>query len=323
MIGTTIEARSPQSLLMFILLALVALFLGLGLALENAGLLLLVIPLLLPVPFLYWLRPKAQHIRIDEQGLQLEHPFLEIPWQHIHGVRRRNQKQNPNKKCSSRYDLEVHHDEGILLIPSTAQPPVEKLYLGFMEMLSPTGSRDVPEMLQDHQRQWTTTFGEDKVFSFRSRPRLGNGVDGALVAVAICFIVGTLLAWVLAATVPALSKVKDLNVTLGTSTFFLMVFAIIFLFSGLSRQNAGPHRKIKKWKDAGVVISPAGLAMTQGVLQGEMKWAEVLDVQFQKKLRDGILIKVAGAQFQIFDNYDRPIFFIYRQIMKYWSNESV
>ncbi len=323
MIGTTIEARSPQSKLMYILLVLVALFLGLGLAFENAALLLLVIPLFLPVPFLYWLRPKAQHIHINEQGLQLEHPFVEIPWQHIHGVRRRNQKQNPNKNCTARYDLEIHHDDGILLIPRTAQPPVEKLYLGFMAMLSPSGSRAVPEMLQEHLAQWTNTFGEDKVFSFRPRPRLGNGVDAALVAAAVSLLVGIILVWVLATNVPAFVKDKDLRVGLAGSTVFIILFAILFLFRGLSRQNAGSQRKIKKWKNAGVVISPAGLAMTQGVLQGEMKWAEVLDVQFQKRLRDGIIIKVAGAQFQIFDNYDRPIFFIYRQIMKYWSNESV
>ena len=282
MIGTTIEAKSPQSKLMYILLVLVALFLGLGLAFENAALLLLVIPLSLPVPFLYWLRPKAQHIRINEQGLQLEHPFVEIPWQHIHGVRRRNQKQNPNKACTVGYDLELHHDEGILLIPNTAQPPVEKLYQGFMAMLSPSGSREVPAILQEHQQQWTSTFGEDKVFSFRSRPRLGNGVDSGLVMTALCLIVGIIIVWVIAMNVPALAKVKDVHVALGLATFFFLLFAIIFLFRGLSRQNAGPQRKIKNWKDAGVVISPAGLAMTQGVLQGEMKWAEVLDVQFQK-----------------------------------------
>lgn len=323
MLGSTIEAKSPFSILIIIFGLLILIFAGLGLAFDSPAWWLAILPMALPIPFLLIFRPKAMVIQMNENGMQLEHPHREIPWHTIHGVRRRNQKQHPNRICSARYELEVHHDEGILRIPHTANPPVDKLFSGFMAVLSPSGSNDLPPVLHDNIQKWTTTFGEDKVFTFKARPRLGNGSNGALIAVALAMTVGMVLALILGLNLPLFAKARDIGAHLGTLSFFVFFSAIIFLMVGISRQNAGPHRNFKNWKKSGVIVSPLGMAMSQGVLQGEMKWAEVLEVQFQKKLRDGIKIRVAGAEFQIFDIYDRPLFIIYRHIMKYWSNEDV
>lgn len=323
MVGTTVEAKSPLPVLIYILGLLAVLFLVLGIFTVTPALLLMAIPMALPIPFLFWLRPRAVVMNITENGLQLEHPFQEIPWSQVHGARRRYQKQDPNKACSSRYNLEVLHDHGILVVPHTAHPPVEKLFVGFVETLTPTGSREVPDILQEHLQKWTATFGEDKVYSFKARSRLGNSMDSALMVVAFCLIIGTILAWILAANVPLFNQGKEVNSTFGPITAIIVPIALLFILRSSTRQNAGPHRQFKNWKRSGLVISPMGMVMSQGQLQGEMKWAEVLDVQFQKRLRDGIKIKVAGAEFQVFDLYDRPIFIIYRHIMKYWSNETV
>ncbi len=99
--------------------------------------------------------------------------------------------------------------------------------------------------------------------------------------------------------------------------FFLATFA----------SNAPLHQGGRKLKGSSLVIGPQGMAMVQGEIQGEIRWPEVLQLRYgfnpwapnAKGDRAGglpmIRLRVKGAQIQILDIYDRPLYVIYDRIM--------
>jgi hypothetical protein len=91
----------------------------------------------------------------------------------------------------------------------------------------------------------------------------------------------------------------------------------------------GKPRSIKRWRQASLVISPQGLALVQGDMQGELRWDEVRDVRIRRRDRSsfelssgtagpGILLRVEGATVSIADLYDRPLVIIHQNILQYW-----
>lgn len=209
-----------------------------------------------------------------------------------------------------------------MLVPSQANPALETVAKALVNILPATGSREVPDVLEDNKAAWLQTFGEDMVFTYKARRRLGISTHWPSLAILLGLMLGGLI--ILGITIalqPKFNKGDDGAVL--ASLLAIFPFLLILLIYTLSVQNSGANRKIKKWKNAGLVISPMGLAMTQGNMEGEMKWSEILELDFQKKKNMGIRIKIAGAEFQIFDLYDRPLFVIYQQMMKYWANKTV
>lgn len=105
------------------------------------------------------------------------------------------------------------------------------------------------------------------------------------------------------------------------------LFALLSWLSG--RQNLGA---VRKWRQAGVVVAPDGLALVQGELVGELRWDEVRDVKFGKSSTSfqftttaqplrGIVLKVEGAIIVIADLYDRPLALIHQNICHYWRGQ--
>ena len=77
---------------------------------------------------------------------------------------------------------------------------------------------------------------------------------------------------------------------------------------------------------AAIVISPLGLAMEQGPLNGHLTWQQIRKVSAQvpnkgitvTRVAPGIAVEVEGATFVITDSYDRPLSEIHERIVKYW-----
>lgn len=323
MVGTVVEAKPAFPRIIFVLLVLALLVLGRSFMTGNLALAFGALPFLLPIPLLLLTRPRPIKLELLSQGVVIEHPFQEIPWSDLTCVRRQFRHQNPRKTCASAFNLELHHQHGAILIPSPSQPETETLFQGFFATLSPSGSRQVAPELQPNLEKWLTTFGEDKVFSFCARQKLFLSTFTWNAMLFLGMLAGIILMWVIIAMLSDARHQGDLLVGVISLTATLLLVGLLILLLGLSGQNAGGHRQVKAWKKAGLVISPAGLAMSQGNTVGEMRWSEVLDIVFQKKNTDGIMIKVAGAQFQIYDLYDRPLYLIYQHLMRYWSNKEV
>jgi hypothetical protein len=79
------------------------------------------------------------------------------------------------------------------------------------------------------------------------------------------------------------------------------------------QSNSGGSRQklLTKHPDACIVISPSGLAMCQGDVQGVLPWEQVVDVttkvsQWLRSARvSGLQIRVRGAEIIAFDIYNR------------------
>jgi hypothetical protein len=104
------------------------------------------------------------------------------------------------------------------------------------------------------------------------------------------------------------------------------IFSLVFW-----RLGTATRVRIKNWRKASLVISPVGLAMVQGDVQGELRWNEVQNVRLRGRAKGihvtsettmpGIVLSVEGAKILIADIYDRPLAAIYENILKYWREE--
>ncbi len=274
-----------------------------------------------PVPLFLLTRKRPVKINVTGEGLEVEHPYQLIPWNSLQTVRRVSGKQNP-KATQKHQDVEILHEEGQVYINSPAAPPTETLFTSMMEKFSASGSREVPESLTSYLHDKEGAFGPEMVFSFTARKHLGTSRRSIYYCLAGGIVLGLVVALILAETVPSLQGPNVREQLMGV-TGIAFIFAILLFLLGVSSQSNTANRPIKKWKQAGLVISPAGLALSQGTMEGELKWADITKVTFQKRAADGILIDVTGAQIKILDLYDRPLFLIYQHIMKYWRNEEV
>jgi hypothetical protein len=105
--------------------------------------------------------------------------------------------------------------------------------------------------------------------------------------------------------------------------------AIWLLLSLNQRSNTAIARSLA---NAELVISPTGIALKQGEIQGHLRWAELLDVRFLNNRRfsvsssteqtvGAIQLAVSGAKIGLADVYDRPIALIHKLIRGYWKGE--
>ena len=103
----------------------------------------------------------------------------------------------------------------------------------------------------------------------------------------------------------------------------VMVGGLLYATSFAEFIPAGPMRN---WRNASLVISPQGMAMVQGDIQGEVRWPELVEIRFNTKPRGfdfgnpsamlpGILLRVKGASILIADIYDRPLHVIHKRIL--------
>jgi hypothetical protein len=77
-----------------------------------------------------------------------------------------------------------------------------------------------------------------------------------------------------------------------------------------------------------VIVTPLGLALKQGDLQGEVRWDEIRDVKLIAKARGlvlssqdasrAVVIKVAGATVRLVDIFDQSLELMNDRIAAYW-----
>lgn len=323
----TIEARRPFSTLTMLLLLTTGVLAVLSIVNKDAVLAFIGVIPLGPVPFLVWRGPRAVRVKVHGEGLEVEHPYQHIRWEDVQTIRRVLVRQNPAKKSAGRDGLEILHTGGSLRLPAKCDPRQEELFSSLLNALPVSGSRKVPASLASHLADEEARFGPDLVYTYRARAYLGTTVGLESFALGVGLYLGILLAWILYAVMTRVGLFQDaLHETLsllGMASAMIGLFALFPLILWLGSASSQPNKGIKHWRRAGIVISPAGLAMSQGRMEGELKWSDINTVSFQRRTRDGIVIDVTGAKISIFDIYDRPMYTIYRRIMKYWKNQDV
>ena len=103
------------------------------------------------------------------------------------------------------------------------------------------------------------------------------------------------------------------NILLPVGVAFSVIGGCMLIICGFVYLR-GPAAKLRHSE---MIITPSGLALVQGDLQGELTWAEVLTA---KKYGNGLRLKVAGAEIIIQNVYQWPLEYALRQIDAFRDN---
>ncbi len=180
-------------------------------------------------------------------------------------------------------------------------------------------------------------FGPERVWTYRARSHLGrNKQYRGLTAFFLALTLASAgwFAWGIVRQEPGWIVGGVAGV------FFGVMLTLVYWLAG--RQSLA---SVRKWRQAGLVIAPDGLALVQGDLVGELSWDEVREVKLGKaesafwitalgspwlsyevttsgQQNKGLVLKVEGAVIVIADIYDRPLSLLYQHIRYHWRGET-
>jgi hypothetical protein len=223
------------------------------------------------------------------------------------------------------------HRRGVLEIPSPLDVPIQDVYRALIAVLPATGSYRLSQTFADHSQKEAATFGSERVHAFCRRNNVGRSPSTrrGQICTGLLLLCGML--WCLAYAAispPNVAREYEPWLVFG---ILLSVLSVLGWFLLYLRQHSD-KTIARSLENAELVISPTGIAVKQGTVQGHLRWEELLDVRLPakapfsfvltgKELTGGIQLIVAGARIRIADVYDRPIALIYRLIRGYWKGE--
>jgi hypothetical protein len=318
MIDQTIDAPRPFPWASLLLGAAALVFFALALANSTIHVAFVAIPFLLPALLLLLARPRAVRGRLTDTSLILDHPPQTIPYADIQGLLANGKYLHPEEVTSRSFTIDMAHRGGLLRIPPTRQLASAELYRMLFSALPQNGDRvsqpDLVEILEE--QEWS--HGPDQVWSHVARQHLPGrlaqpGQRAVFGGVALSGII-----WI------ALSFLEKEVGPWSILGGMLIVFALLIWLLAWSESRLPPG-KIRRWRSAGLVISPAGLALIQGDVRGRMRWDEVRKVWLNTQSpflsvsrKPGLVLEAAGVEVIIVDLYDRPLPLIMDQIYRHW-----
>lgn len=315
MVGQTIRSRRSFSWAAAILVLSALALAGGGYANGiHVGLLLALLPLSIALA-LTADRLRTVTIQFTETELTVtgKPPVAYDAIESLLAVRSDPDPQRPGK---AHYLIQVLHRGGVLLIPARLDVRSDAVYRFLYERLQTGGARAVNDELAGYLSAHEKHYGAAQVRSYRARAHLGVNPERRFLTAVGLACIATGLLWFGMGQASASFKVwTSLGILVG------LVGGALLIIRWLDR---GSSQSIKNWKASSLVIGPAGLAMIQGDVRGEVTWQQVREVQFNPKpsffsvqvnqLQKGIFLHVEGAHIVIADIYDRPLYAIFQAI---------
>ncbi|HVU87886.1 MAG TPA: hypothetical protein VHD36_11235 [Pirellulales bacterium] len=262
-------------------------------------------PILLGLALL-WARGKPLHVRVTETGLETGGPLDVIPYESLEML-----SFAGGDPLSPKSTLYVYHQRGILALPADLSVDRGELQAFLAHCLATFKRPRVPANLAGYLADQQAKFGGQHVWTYGGRniirsPRknLARTVLGTLAL--------TGLVWIVAGAV-----MGGHETWIGAGIICGLLFGLLFLAT-LARP--APPLRIKNWRDACLVISPLGIALSQGDTHGQMRWSELRDMKLIQPRGTPVLLRlnVAGAQILLPDIYDAPLATIHQQMRDYW-----
>lgn len=214
--------------------------------------------------------------------------------------------------------LWIHHQSKWIAIPRSCDLPFEAVVEFVLSRAGWSSRSHVTLALKEHHEQQVAAFGADRVFHFRGMtapPALeSRRILGVSVALWICLVV-----WFAVGANPR----ERVGAVIGSGICGLSIVAI----GALAAVTYG--RRPSELLSANLVISPAGIALSQGDVRGALAWKELIGLKdvvgnarrgsfTVSSAHRALRLLVEGAFIDVLDVYDRPLWLIARSIDMYW-----
>ena len=156
-----------------------------------------------------------------------------------------------------------------------------------------------PDLLEYLETQ-EATFGPDRVWTYKaSERRPAMGASRTLRAFCLALIAAGVV-WL------GFGISREMSAWTGWGVL-LLAFGLIFFLASFA-QTVPVQRGLRNWKKSSLVISPGGIGMVQGDVQGIVTWQELLDVKMNVRVGNfrlstgaiplGILLRVQGGEYR-------------------------
>lgn len=303
MIGQTFEARPRFSIGSVIFLLIGVLFLTASMAQQNVNLAIFaILPITIAVN-LWRVSRRRLVATLQNEHIELLEPQATIPYSDLKSV---------TLKQSKKPVLVVESTRGLYYIPHIIDVSLVNLYEFLVQRVPPQPPKQPHYGLQDYHAEQVATFGIDRVWIFNSiskgrRIIFQSGLKGLSVTHAM-LLTGTL--W---CTLPWFFLDKEAVGWLGGGITLLIFGGLFWLLlrEHGSNSKAAPY----KLRNSCLIISPLGIAMIQGDLQGQLRWDEIRRVTNKFKsgsfrisnANTGLVLSIDGSQIVVMDIYDVSI----------------
>jgi hypothetical protein len=225
------------------------------------------------------------------------------------------------------YPFVLLHDEGALRIPARLNVSSRGL-AAFLASRIPLRPMSISPQLEEYWQRQLEAYGADRAWTFTAREMAKPRMFSRVMAVAAAGL-GASVVWAASGGAMLHSSPRrrgdEWAVWLVAGGLSSIAWLIVLARANPQRRN--PLRKIKNPEAACLVISPEGLALTQGKLSGELPWRELRKLRFQHGTSFfsvfggppvGLHLDVGGATIWIADIYDQPLEVIAARIRQYW-----
>lgn len=258
--------------------------------------------------FLWFFRERTFELQLGDSSLALS-DGRSIAYEHIERVR----TLGDSAKNPGAFPIFVRHTGGHFTIPAKLDTPSSDL-LAWLQQKAP------PYVLQINSRLHEYLTAQESLYGNRIAIYVGETKQPEVkhwgLAKAVVF--ASLVCAVAAFAAYATGAGSDGSMIIG------VVSAIVFIVGAIGTFLSYSRSQPRQIESAGLVVSPAGLAMVQGDLAGELRWEEIRSAKLSKGMVavggsqqvQGACIRltVAGATIQIADIYHEPISHIYASI---------
>ncbi|MGI9430341.1 MAG: hypothetical protein ACR2NM_16890 [Bythopirellula sp.] len=312
MVGRTIEAKSPlpKGAVFGFVLAIV-----LGVAGAVTGnvhfLMAAILPLMTSIAS--WVRRhKDVVITLEENGIVLFGTHHVLPYAEIQAVLVGMKPVESGTTPAGSGPITIAHDHGRFFLPEKTNVSVAELASFLASRIPQKVRKNVHASLVDYTNEQVSKFGEDKVIQIHQREFAHQAISQSAISLfgAAFFLSGAL--WCVLAVVLEANDNTDESIVAWFGLGFVGVFVggLMWLFA--KAKSKTPTADTKKYGPACIVITPTGLGLAQGEMQGKLRWDEISQIKNgpAKSFGDrdgGLHILFVGGAIVLLDIYDHSL----------------
>jgi hypothetical protein len=255
-------------------------------------------------------------LEFDEDSFVVGPRGQRVCYADIWGLRR-----EPGASHRSSYAIEILTGTGAIYVPHDLTVPSRDVE-EFLREQMPRVRMPADQAVRDHVERMIRQFGHDRVWWTNGMPpaKVGSINTRLLLTAAILFAVSIAIV----ALTASLPQRQAIGAGCGIAMVVAATMALISFFTGSFVEAA----RMKQSELAAVVVSPLGLAVKLGDLQGEARWDQVKDIRFHDKpakfaftahgANRAIVIKLPGVSLRLGDIFDRSLDQLHERLQGYW-----